>query len=393
MLVGSALSERTRVVEAVDDAADRLVAELGRAPDVLFVFASTRLRGDFADVPRRASERLGSPLICGCTGEGVLAAGRELERAPALAMLGLCLPSGARATPLRAEAGARSLSIARNTTGVVLLPDPFSADVAAILRGFDALCPGVTLVGGLASGARRPGGHALFLEGWTFTDGAVGVALSGSVRMDAVVAQGCRPIGEPMIVTRADGPRILELDRGRPGDVLRDLERSLPPDDRRRMRDSLLCGVEMRSSQLEYSAGDFLIREVLGLDTERGALVVAAPLEGYPVVQLHLRDKHASADDLRRALVREENERGPAEGALLFSHLGRGASLYGTPDHDSRTFSEHLGPGPLAGFFSDGELGPAQGTTYVHGHASSFGLFRHTKPDRAKSGTAGPAQR
>lgn len=384
MLLGSTLSERARVDDAVDEAADRLDAQLGRAPDVLFVFASTRLRGDLAEVPRRASAHFASPLVCGCTGEGVLAGGRELERAPALAMLGVCLPVGARATPLRVEPGARTLAVGRRPTGVVLLADPFSADVEAMLRAFDASCPGVTLVGGLASGARRPGGHALFLEGWTFSDGAVGVAFSGTLRLDAVVAQGVRPIGEPMIVTRADGPHILELDRGRPVDVLRELDRTLDDEDRRLMRQGLFCGVEMRSAQLEYNAGDFLIRDVLGIDPERGALVVATRFEGYPVVQLHVRDRRASAEDLRNALLREQNERGAAEGALLFSSIGRGTNLYGEPHHDSRAFADHLGPRPLAGFFSNGELASVLGASYVHGHASAFGLFRKTCAARTR---------
>lgn len=376
MLLASALSERARVIEAVDDAADRLEAELGGAPDVLFVFASPRLRGDLADVPRRASARFASPLICGCTGEGVLGAGREIERAPALAMLGLCLPSGARATPLRAEAGARSMTVSHDATGVVVFPDPFSADVEAMLRAFDASRPGVALVGGMASGARRPGGHALFLEGWTFRDGAVGVALSGNVRLDAALAQGCRPIGDPMIVTRADGPRILELDRGRPLDVLRELDRTLGDSDRRLMRDSLVCGVEMRSTQIEYKPGDFLMREVLGVEPDRGALVVATRLEGYPVIQLHVRDRQAAARNLRRVLADEERERGAVDGALLFSCVERGSALYGEPDHDSRAFRERLGPRPIAGFFCNGELAPVKGATYVHTHASAFGLLR-----------------
>jgi len=383
MLSASALSERARVVEAVDDAADRLEAELGRAPDVLFVFASPRLRGDLADVPRRASARFASPLICGCTGEGVLAAGREVERAPALAMMGLCLPNGARATPLRAEAGARTLSAGRKPTGIVLFPDPFSSDVEAMLRSFDTTSPGVTLVGGMASGARRPGGHALFLEGWTFRDGAVGVALSGSVRMDPLLAQGCRPIGDPMIVTRADGPRILELDRGRPLDVLRELDRTLGDPDRRLVRESLVCGVEMRSSQVEYKPGDFLMREVLGVEPDRGALVVATRFEGYPVIQLHVRDRRASARDLRRVLAEEERERGAVDGALLFSCVERGTSLYGEPGHDSRAFHDHLGTRPLAGFFCNGELAPVRGSTYVHSHASAFGLLRRVGSPRA----------
>jgi small ligand-binding sensory domain FIST len=383
MRVGSALSERTNVDDAVDDAATRLEAQLGDHPDVLFVFASPRLRGRLTEVPQRASARLGSPLVCGCSGDGVLADGRERERVPALAMMGIKLPDGARAQPLRVEAGARALTVGPRPTGVVLLADPFSTDMNALLRGFDASCRGSTMVGALASGARRGGRHALFLEGWTFHDGAVGVAFRGTLGIEAVVAQGCRPIGEPMIVTRADGPRILELDRGRPLDVLRDLHATLGEEDRKLMKKALFCGVQMRDSQIEYRAGDFLVREIVGIDEQRGALVIAADLGGYPVVQLHVRDRRASAEDLHNALRRSTAD--DVKGALLFSCVGRGAGLYGEPDHDSRALAEHFGPLPLAGFFGNGEIGPVQGTTYVHGNTSAFGLLRVTTERAARA--------
>jgi small ligand-binding sensory domain FIST len=389
MQIGCALSVRTRVADAVDEAATRLTARLGAAPDVVFVFASPRLRGDLASIPTRVSARLSSPLVCGCSGDGVLADGHERERVPALAMMGFVLPSDARARPLRAEAGARSLAIRRGATGVVLLADPISADVDAILRGFDAQNRGATMVGGLASGSvvknGRPRHHTLFLEGWAFRDGVVGVELGGSVRLDSLVSQGCRPIGEPMIVTRWDGSRILELDRGRPLEVIRELHRCASEEDRRLIREALLCGIEMRSSQLEYRAGDFLVRPILGVEAERGAVLVGASLDGYPVVQFHVRDRRASATDLHDQLRRYGGS--DVRGALLFSCVERGAELYGEPDHDSRALAEHLGPTPVAGFFGNGEIGPVQGRTYVHGNTSALGLIRWT-PKAARAATS-----
>lgn len=378
MLLGSALSERPRVADAVGDAADRLGAQLGSAPDVVFVFASPRLRGDLADVPRMTSARFASPLVCGCTGEGVIGQGRERERAPALAMLGVTLPRGASARPLRVESGARKLDAGARPTGVIVLSDPFSADIEAMVRAFDASRPGVALVGAVASGARKPGGCSLFLEGWTFDDGAVGVSLSGSVRLDAIVTQGYRPIGEPMIVTRADGPRILELDRGRPLDVLRQLGASLGGDPSS-IGESLLCGVQMRDTQLEYGPGDFLVRSVIGVERDRGALVIGARLEGYPVVQLYLRDGTASANALAGALASDREAHGEALGGLLFSCVERGAALYGESDRESRVITECHGALPVAGFFANAEIAPVRGATYVHGHASVLAMLRETK--------------
>jgi small ligand-binding sensory domain FIST len=62
-------------------------------------------------------------------------------------------------------------------------------------------------------------------------------------------------------------------------------------------------------------------------------------------------------------------------GGFLFSCLGRGVRLYGVPDHDTDAFRRHFGEVPLAGFFCNGEIGPVQETTFVHGYTSAFALF------------------
>jgi small ligand-binding sensory domain FIST len=63
-------------------------------------------------------------------------------------------------------------------------------------------------------------------------------------------------------------------------------------------------------------------------------------------------------------------------GALLFQCLGRGAYLYGRPDHDTDMFREKVSAMPLTGFFCNGEIGQVSGSTYLHGYTSSFGIFR-----------------
>ena len=67
---------------------------------------------------------------------------------------------------------------------------------------------------------------------------------------------------------------------------------------------------------------------------------------------------------------------GAPAGALLFSCLGRGAWLYGVPDHDSDAFRRHVGSVPLGGCFCNGEIGPVERRAFLHGYTSAFGLFR-----------------
>jgi small ligand-binding sensory domain FIST len=230
----------------------------------------------------------------------------------------------------------------------------------------------------LASGGQQPGANVLFIDATPHRAGLVGVALSGRIEIDTIVAQGCRPIGQPMFVTKCQGNILWELD-GQPAvHVLHGLYQTLPAADQELARHSLFLGMVMNEHQHEYRQGDFLIRNIIGMDTERGVLAVAATPRENAVVQFHLRDAHTSAQDLDHLLsgYRTATEGSPPQGALLFSCLGRGLQLYGKPDHDTGAFRAALGDVPLGGFFCNGEIGPVQGTTFLHGYTSAFGLFR-----------------
>jgi small ligand-binding sensory domain FIST len=187
-----------------------------------------------------------------------------------------------------------------------------------------------------------------------------------------------------MFVTRADGPKLYELD-GQPAiEVLRALYGRLDASDQRLAQGSLFIGLAMRRTDDNYGQGDYLIRNLMGVDDDSGALWVGADLHERHVVQFHLRDAATSAFDLERVLApldgrRELNEE---TGALLFSCTGRGQYLYGVAGHDSDVFQRHAGQVPLGGFFCNGEIGPVQSITYVHGYTSAFGVFRpkHVEP-------------
>ena len=123
--------------------------------------------------------------------------------------------------------------------------------------------------------------------------------------------------------------------------------------------------------------GELLVRNLVGADQVSGAVAVGAELQPAMVARFVLRDAHAAEEELRRMLSRRRRAVGgrPA-GALLFTCTGRGAGLFGHPDHDTGLFEEQLGPAPLGGFFCAGEIGPVGGRTYLHGYTSAFALFR-----------------
>ncbi|MCB9574764.1 MAG: FIST C-terminal domain-containing protein [Kofleriaceae bacterium] len=295
-----------------------------------------------------------------------------------------------RVTPFHLDADpdtwAAAIDVAPATEAAFLvLPCPLSFPVEELLEFLDDRWPSAAKVGGLASGgmtASGPAGNTLFLGDQRLDGGAVGIALEGDVRVDTVVAQGCRPIGEPMIVTRAHGNVALALDGQPPVVALDRLCRTLPDDDRALCRHSLFLGLSLRRGVVGPDPprqGDFLIRNLVGLDPDSGAMAVGAPLEVGQVVQFHLRDGGTSAADLAELL--EGHDGAPPAGALLFSCVGRGRLMYGTANHDSRMFRRLIGDVPLGGFFCNGEIGPVHRRTYLHGYTSSFALFRKRSTD------------
>ena len=171
---------------------------------------------------------------------------------------------------------------------------------------------------------------------------------------------------------------LVELDGQPPLEVLRNMFEALPERDRGLLQNSLFLGVVMDELIDSPVQGDFLIRNVVGMDQATGGLAIGEMLKEGQLVQFHLRDAETSTDDLQAVLARyaDEHRENVIPGALLFSCLGRGQYLYGKPNHDTDLFRDKLGDVPLGGFFCNGEIGPVSGTTFLHGYTSSFGLFR-----------------
>ena len=249
--------------------------------------------------------------------------------------------------------------------------DPFSFPGDAFLSRLDEDRPGLTAIGGMASAARGPGGNRLVLDDQVLSEGAVGVLLDQAVGVTTIVSQGCRPIGAPYVVTRAEQNVIFEL-AGRPAvERLRETAAGLDEGARQLLAHGLHIGRVVDEHRSEFRRGDFLVRNVMGIDESSGALAVGDLVEVGQTVQFHLRDA-ASADDDLRALLTGAS----ADAALLFTCNGRGRHLFGTPDHDAELVDQLLGPLPVTGMFCAGELGPVGGRNFLHGFTASLALLR-----------------
>jgi small ligand-binding sensory domain FIST len=375
--------------KAAAEAARTARAKLGSVPcDLALVFVSQAWDDfDAEELAPIIGKELAPLHSLGCNASGVIGGRREVEMKPAISILAMRLPgvkihgfSLSPAEMARMDDGTALVTALDlyPTDGPKFLAfgDPMSCDPEIFAALINAGYPGAPLVGGLASGPQLKRPSWMLLNGEIIEKGAAAVALTGDVSFDVVVSQGCRPIGEPLMVTKADGNVLQELGGRPPLEVLRETLSRCPPDDQRLARHALFAGLVMSEGRAAYKRGDFVIRNLMGFDQDSGSLVVGAALRAGQTLQFQLRDATTSDVDFQAMLgVMPEGGAAP-RGALLVSCCGRGQGLYGEPDHDAALVQTMRGPVPMAGLFANGEFGPVDGRNYVHGYTSSLVVIR-----------------
>ena len=408
------LSTRPSLESAIEDVVQQAQALLSVPADVGLVFISAAFASEYSRLMPLLEEKLpGVPLI-GCSGGGIIGMTRseqtrEIEDQPALSLTLAVLPDVSIQTFYLTADALPDLDSSPdawvNLVGVppseqphfVLLADPFSSRLNDLLQGLDYAYPGATKVGGLASTGAVNSNPALFCDYRFYREGTVGLAFSGNVVLEAIVAQGCRPIGQPYRVVEGERNVVLAVEeqgndnlaavgggarvsqKRTPLEVLQDLIQSLSEADRLLAQTSLYIGVAQNSFKQSLEPGDFLIRQLIGVDPRVGAIAIGDRIRPGQRIQFHLRDAETSAEDLDMLLERYQGQVATAPapfGALMFACLGRGEALYGEPNFDSRLFHRYFATVPLSGFFCNGEIGPVGSSTFLHGYTSVFGILR-----------------
>src|SRR6266550_3403070 len=383
MKAGGALVLNADAREAASRAAGEAGASLGGlSPAFAVLFASAHFFGSAQDLVTAVAEETGQFPLIGCVAEAVAGGSREVESGPAVALwlaadLGpvetfaiefVRTPSGGAYGGYRFERGPAGVHL--------MICDPFTFPAGDLLAHLNQHVPGAVVMGGMASVALRSGQSLLFLDDRVVTHGAVGAHLP-LAGIHPLVAQGCRPVGDPYIVTEADGNLIVELGGRPPLARLQDLATALPVAEQELLAKGVHLGIVIDEYPTEPGQGDFLVRGIAGADPESGTIVVGGELEVGQTVQFHVRDARSADEDLRRALEREAAALGgrPVAGALLFTCTGRGTHMFAEPDHDAGLLAQALGQIPVAGFFCDGELGPVGGQNFLHTFTASIALF------------------
>jgi small ligand-binding sensory domain FIST len=358
---------------------------LGAGPiDLAVVFASPRFGAGIDRLPVLLHELLAPRTLVGCSGAAVVGNGQQLAnrhglvvlagRLPGVELHALAIGNGDLPDPDGPpSAWHHLLPTPTPLRGMLVLTEPVHCDTRALLAGLDYGWPTVPKVGGVASGSRHPEGHALFLDRSVHRSGAIVLTMAGDIDMAPVVAQGCRPIGKPGRITKAERNRLVAVDNHPARNFVEEQLGSLSEEDLGLAeRSPLFLGIGSDPFATQAPGpGRFLVRNILGIDPDSGNVLVGDHLSVGRHVQLHLRDKTSSEQDLLRSLVAAQPQ--TAKAALLFRCLGREGA-----DHEA--FGALAPDVPLVGFHCNGEIGPVGDVTHLHGYTAAWALLRQPLP-------------
>jgi small ligand-binding sensory domain FIST len=368
-------------VEATEQARDELAREVPSLAVLLGSRSHTEQAGAILNV---VQEMVEPPALIGCVAQAIVAGRHEYEDEPAVAVW---LASGLAAETfqldfIRTGSGGLLSGYRFDRTAHdlhLLLPDPYTFPSNLLVEHLNTELPETTVMGGVVSGGLGPGDTRLFRDRDVLTSGAVGVRLPRAQGVP-IVSQGCRPIGNPYIVTGADGAVITELGGRTPLQRLQEIVEALAPDEQELVSHGLQIGIVVDEHLVAPGQGDFMIRGLLGADQSTGAIEIGDVVEVGATVQFQVRDAVGAHKDLRLAVERAGAQLpGRPAGALLFTCNGRGRRMFGVADHDASTIEDLLGGIPLAGFFAAGEIGPIAGRNALHGFTASMAVFVDAK--------------
>ncbi|WP_299486345.1 FIST N-terminal domain-containing protein [Acaryochloris sp. IP29b_bin.137] len=409
----SALSTQPSLEAALDEVIATALQSLDASPDLAILFISTTFASEFPRLQPLLRDKLSVQHFIGCGGNGVIGPTQngdtaEVEEEPGITLTLASLPGvdiqtfhiyedelpDPDSSPLT---WTELLEVdPTHQPHFILFADPTSSKINDLLQGLDYAYPNAVKIGGLTSGRTTWNGSGLFCDDQLYQEGTVGVALSGNIMVETIVAQGCRPIGQPYRVAEAERNVVLQVEEQTvpveatfntdqvelqtPLEALQALVQDLDAEERELAQHSLSVGIVCDEFKQDLEPGDFLIRNLIGVDPRIGAIAIGDRIRPGQRIQFHLRDAQASADELedllRQYCHKSLTNQPQPMAALLFDCLGRGERFYGEPDFDSQLFGRYLQDIPVSGFFCNGEIGPIAGTTFLHGYTAAFGIFR-----------------
>jgi small ligand-binding sensory domain FIST len=380
-------------ITATDQAAElAAAAAMGQAgisrADAVMVFFTADHAPNSQILLSTLTRVTGSDRIVGSSGAGVLTSAGEIEGQHGIAVL--VFSSDEIQThpflfqPLRErdeEVGgkiAQTLALAPGPASLLtLFPDTYNGQPQQLLNSLADRTGFVPVVGAGSSEAGIAQATYQICGDSCVSNSVAGLQLSGSFQALVDITQGCQPITEPMVITKAEKNLILEINDRPALEAFAKLLKGPLAEDLRRALMFIFVGLPADPDERTVGPGEYLVRNIIGLDPVKGIVGIAAEVKEGQSMIFTLRDGQRAREDLNQMLQRQVEKlegRRPAFG-FYFNCCARGSSLYGMPGIDTAYIGQTMGDFPLIGMFGGYELAPLGRKNHLFAYTGVLGLI------------------
>lgn len=242
--------------------------------------------------------------------------------------------------------------------------DPRNGQLAEMITRLPEQIGNGYLIGGLTSSNN----YYYQVAGELAEGGLSGAVLNQNVNLITGLSQGCSPLGDIHQVTECDGNIVMSIDNQPALDIMKSEIGEVLARDLQKVAGYIFVGFPIPESD----TGDYLVRNLIGLDPDSGAIAIGEYLQHNTSMMFCRRDTDSAVTDLQN-MVSKLKQRGgdKIKGGLYFSCLGRGENMFGEPDREMRIIEGILGDVPLVGFYANGEIAANR----LYGYTGVLTLF------------------
>lgn len=321
-----------------------------------FIYASDTLSEDLENIIGRFKQETGVQNWLGTLGIAVCSTGAEYYDTPALVVLLTDIDAqqfsiiGANETDEDKLLEDVSSYCKQDLPHVgIIHGDPSNPSTPNIIEKISEAAPSSYIVGGLTSSNSEN-----YQVANNIIQGSVsGIFFSPEVQTVIGHTQGCTPLDEQHLITKAERNLLIELDERPALDVLRDDIGEVLAKDLNKIAGYIFAGLPIEFSD----TGDYLVRNIIGIDEQEKIIAVGDYLYEGSKFMFCRRDGNSAREDMLRMLATMKSRlQGLPRGGLYYTCLGRGRYQFGDNSEELKMIQDEIGDFPLIGFFANGEI-------------------------------------
>jgi len=328
-----------------------------------FIYVTDAHANNLANILRVLREETDIEHWVGTIGMAVCCTRTEYYEQPAIVLMVTDLPEELF-YPFESSQHMPTLPAAENVRVAVAHGDPRNGQLARLIQQLPEQIGNGYLVGGLTSS----NGYHYQVSDELVEGNLSGVIFDEHIEVVTGLTQGCSPIGNIHQLTECDSNIAIHID-GRPAlDVMKEEIGEVLSRDLNRIGGYIFAGFPVADTD----TGDYLVRNLIGIDVNTGAIAVGEYLQPNIPIMFCKRDGKTAVEDLQRMLNNiKRRARGKIKGGLYFSCLGRGQHMFGEQHKEMELIADVLGDIPIVGFYANGEIAGSR----LYGYTGVLTLF------------------